>query len=95
VGKQSQDIPHEKYPGKRLHVRAMIRDGREAFIGSQSMRKLELDNRREVGIFIKNATVVNELARTFEDDWSLTDSGRRAQKDENAPAEAVAYPQAV
>jgi len=95
VGKAAQEIPHEKYPGKRLHVRAMIRDGRAAFIGSQSMRKLELDNRREVGIFIKNATVVNELARTFEDDWSLTDSGRRAQKDENAPAEAVAYPQAV
>src|SRR5687767_3885360 len=27
------------YPGKRLHVRAIVRDGRRAFVGSQSLRK--------------------------------------------------------
>ena len=37
------------FPGKRLHVRAIVRDGRRAFVGSQSLRKLELDERREVG----------------------------------------------
>jgi phosphatidylserine/phosphatidylglycerophosphate/cardiolipin synthase-like enzyme len=30
----------EPFPGKRLHVRAMIRDGQRAFIGSQSLRRL-------------------------------------------------------
>ena len=33
----------------RLHVRAIIRDGTRAFVGSQSLRKEELDSRREVG----------------------------------------------
>ena len=42
-----------KLPGLRLHVRAMIRDGCAAFVGSQSLRKLELDARREVGVLIQ------------------------------------------
>ena len=45
-GKKSQ-LNWEKYPGRRLHVRAIIRDGRQAFFGSQSLRRLELDTRRE------------------------------------------------
>jgi hypothetical protein len=36
-------------PTHRLHVRAMARDGDAAFVGSQSLRALELDGRREVG----------------------------------------------
>ena len=35
--------------GLRLHVRAIVRDRKAAFVGSQSLRKLELDKRREVG----------------------------------------------
>jgi len=80
VGKGAQDIPHEKYPGKRLHARVIVRDRRDAFLGSQSLRKLELDKRREVGLLVKNAQVVSELIRTFEEDWALTDSGRGAEQ---------------
>jgi hypothetical protein len=39
---------------RRLHVRAMVRDGRRAFIGSQSLRRLELDERREIGLIIRD-----------------------------------------
>src|SRR6266850_2057578 len=46
------NIKGEKYPGKRLHIRAMIRDGKRAFLGSQSCRRLELEKRREVGVII-------------------------------------------
>ena len=46
-----------------------IRDGRRAFIGSQSLRKLELEGRREVGIIVKNGAIVRKIAATFEDDW--------------------------
>ena len=74
------DLEHEKYPGKRLHARVIIRDHHDAFLGSQSLRKLELDKRREVGIMVKDQSVVSELAKTFEDDWALTDSGKRAAK---------------
>ena len=58
-----------KMPELRLHVRAMVRDGTSAFVGSQSLRKLELDGRREVGILINDLRVVKQLENVFEDDW--------------------------
>ncbi len=70
----------EKYPGKRLHVRAIIRDGRRAFLGSQSLRRLELERRREVGMIITDERVVRGMQAVFEDDWSRTESGRKASK---------------
>ena len=74
----------ERYPGKRLHVRVIIRDGRGAFLGSQSLRRLELDKRREVGAIITDAAVVKQMQKVFEGDWSQTASGRESAK---APAE--------
>jgi phosphatidylserine/phosphatidylglycerophosphate/cardiolipin synthase-like enzyme len=56
-------------PGRRLHVRAMVRDHRRAFIGSQSLRRLELDERREVGIIIRDRRIVKEIERVFKADW--------------------------
>ena len=55
--------------GCRLHVRAIVRDGRRAFIGSQSLRKLELDERREVGIIIRDRKVVRKVEKVFNADW--------------------------
>jgi phosphatidylserine/phosphatidylglycerophosphate/cardiolipin synthase-like enzyme len=52
-----------------------VRDGRDAFIGSQSLRTLELDKRREVGVLIKSPLVVKEMLATFEADWALTEVG--------------------
>ena len=40
--------------GIRLHVRAIVRDGRDLFVGSQSLRGLELDKRREVGVVVRD-----------------------------------------
>jgi len=56
----------------RLHVRAVIRDGGEAFVGSQSLRKLELEGRREVGIIVKNGGIVRRMVSTFEADWKVS-----------------------
>ena len=58
-----------KKPDTRLHVRAMVRDGRRAFIGSQSLRRLELDERREVGILIRERKIVEQIRRLFNADW--------------------------
>ena len=66
----------ERFPGKRLHVRAIVRDGRRAFVGSQSLRKLELDERREVGLIVRDAPIVKEIQRVFEQDWALTKPAR-------------------
>jgi cardiolipin synthase len=54
----------------RLHIRAIVRDGEAAFIGSQSLRKLELDGRREVGIVVNDGRIARQIACVFEDDWS-------------------------
>lgn len=54
----------------RLHVRAMIRDGRHAFLGSMSMRRLELGARREVGVMFSDSKAVKRMAEVFETDWA-------------------------
>lgn len=74
----------EKYPGKRLHIRAIIRDGSKAFLGSQSLRTLELDRRREIGIFVTERPVVKRMAEVFEADWARTDAATSAESDETA-----------
>jgi len=78
----------DKYPGKRLHVRAIVRDGRRAFIGSQSLRKLELDKRREVGAIITDLKVVKKIRAVFEEDWARSQAGKKeAKKAEKAQKE--------
>jgi phosphatidylserine/phosphatidylglycerophosphate/cardiolipin synthase-like enzyme len=64
----------------RLHVRAAVRDGSEAFVGSQSFRALELDGRREVGILTKDPKVVKQMAELFEADWAKTELGQKEHK---------------
>ena len=74
--KKDLDVQVEKFPGK-LHARVIIQDGRKAFLGSQSLRRLELDERREVGVIITDPRVVRQLVSTFDSDWSETDSGKQ------------------
>ena len=54
----------------RLHTRNIIRDRRDVFMGSQSLRALELDSRREIGVMFRDEEIVSELRKTFEKDWS-------------------------
>jgi len=75
LGKLEKTIPKckvRKLADLRLHVRAIIRDGTNAFIGSQSLRKLELDGRREIGVIINDRTVVRKIRSVFEADWKLS-----------------------
>ena len=80
VAKRGGELRVQKMPGARLHVRAMIRDGDEAFIGSQSLRALELDGRREVGLFCRESKVVKAILETFEADWAKTELGQKEMK---------------
>jgi cardiolipin synthase len=74
------DLPAEQYPGKRLHVRAIIRDGSRAFLGSQSLRKLELEKRREIGVIVVDGAVVKQMQSVFETDWAQTEAGSKTAK---------------
>ena len=78
IGKTAAASPvaARKYPGKRLHVRAIIRDGNRAFMGSQSLRKLELDRRREVGVLITERPAVRRMLEVFDADWIAGCDGR-------------------
>jgi cardiolipin synthase len=89
VSSRADSLVHQKYPGHRLHVRAILRDGRDAFIGSQSLRRLELDKRREVGIIVRRETIVNELMATFESDWAQTGLGRSRREQRRRSAAAA------
>jgi phosphatidylserine/phosphatidylglycerophosphate/cardiolipin synthase-like enzyme len=53
----------------RLHARAILRDGKAAFLGSQSLRKLELEARREIGVVFHDVPSVKKMAKIFESDW--------------------------
>ena len=79
VAKRGAAIRAQKSP-LRLHVRAAVRDGSEAFIGSQSLRALELDGRREVGLFCREPKVVKAIADLFEGDWAKTEMGQKEIK---------------
>jgi phosphatidylserine/phosphatidylglycerophosphate/cardiolipin synthase-like enzyme len=81
VGKRGGGLRVQKQPGMRLHVRSMIRDGDTAFVGSQSLRTLELDGRREVGILVKEPKIVKRMAEIFEEDWAKTDLAAKEAKD--------------
>jgi len=72
----------------RLHVRAIVRDGKQAFIGSQSLRKLELDGRREVGLITTDPRLARRIAAVFESDWAHA-------KGDKAPDVAVTSPAAA
>lgn len=59
----------QKLDGPRLHTRTVIRDRRQAFVGSQSLRGIELDSRRELGLIVQDAKAVKMLLDTFKSDW--------------------------
>ena len=80
AGRRVGDLRVQKLAEGRLHVRAMIRDGDTVFVGSQSLRALELDARREVGLIARDQKVVKRMQEVFEADWAKTDLGKKEQK---------------
>jgi phosphatidylserine/phosphatidylglycerophosphate/cardiolipin synthase-like enzyme len=78
IEKPLDRVKVRKLADLRLHVRAIVRDGEAAFIGSQSLRKLELDGRREVGIVVNDGRIARQIACVFEDDWSAAQKMARA-----------------
>ena len=61
-------LPIRKLP-MRLHARAIMRDDESAFLGSMSLRKLELEARREIGVIIHDARTVKQMTVIFDKDW--------------------------
>jgi phosphatidylserine/phosphatidylglycerophosphate/cardiolipin synthase-like enzyme len=70
--KRGSKLSVRKLAGRRLHTRTLIRDGRQGFIGSQSLRELELNARREIGLVFREPKIVSRLCEIFEEDWTTT-----------------------
>jgi phosphatidylserine/phosphatidylglycerophosphate/cardiolipin synthase-like enzyme len=75
------DVQVRPLKGRRLHVRAIVRDNTRAFVGSQSLRKEELDSRREVGLLISNPNVARQLMKVFEADWLESIGAKEAREE--------------
>ena len=83
VSKQNPGLEVRNLAKMRLHTRTIIRDRRQAFVGSQSLRTAELDSRREVGVIVREPKVVNGLIKTFEADWAASAVEENQQSEAN------------
>jgi phosphatidylserine/phosphatidylglycerophosphate/cardiolipin synthase-like enzyme len=78
----------QKLSGRRLHTRTIIRDRRQAFVGSQSLRGPELDSRRELGLIVQDAGAVRKLLDTFESDWVVPRASETPAPEKKSDARA-------
>ena len=69
VEKDLRDVAVRRFGEERLHVRAIVRDGQRVFIGSQSLRRAELERRREIGVIIDDRKIAGQIATIFDEDW--------------------------
>ncbi len=76
-------LPLRKLHRLRLHTRGIVRDGKHLFLGSQSLRKLELDARREIGVIVQGGKVVGAFTAVFEDDWKAAEMTKAEKKAQN------------
>ena len=74
IGRLSARLKVRPLSGFRLHTRTIVCDRSEAFVGSQSLRKAELDSRREVGVIVRDSKVVSGVVNTFEADWGAKET---------------------
>ena len=89
IAKVGASVPALRLPD-RLHVRAILRDGQQAFLGSQSLRRLELDRRRELGLVVRERKIVKRLQAVFETDWAEALARTAPRRVPEAVAEVVA-----
>jgi len=85
--RKSERLQVHKLSTMRLHTRTIIRDGMQAFVGSQSLRELELGARREIGIIFRDHKIVSQLMKTFTEDWEAIQRPTAQAADQEAAPE--------
>lgn len=56
-------IPH-------LHTKVIVVDADRAYLGSENLSSNSLDNNREVGLIVNDASSITPISATFETDWA-------------------------
>lgn len=96
VAGANRNLEAHKLAAMRLHTRTIVRDRKQVFIGSQSLRELELDARREVGVIVPESRIVAKIVQTFEEDWKTSAvAARPAEGVKRAEVVAVAATKAA
>lgn len=54
----------------KLHAKCIVIDGKRFFVGSQNLREVSMDSRREVGIIIEDHAIAQKIERVFDEDWA-------------------------
>jgi cardiolipin synthase A/B len=54
-----------------IHAKAIVADGRLAFVGSENFSPTSLDQNREVGVLLADTAALATLTATFERDWAV------------------------
>ncbi|HYP26180.1 MAG TPA: phospholipase D-like domain-containing protein [Blastocatellia bacterium] len=54
----------------KLHAKCVVIDGARFFVGSQNLRAVSLDRRREVGIVVEDDAMSRRIERVFDEDWA-------------------------
>jgi len=83
VGARGAGLEARELDPLRLHTRTVLCDGATVFVGSQSLRELELNARREIGVILRDRNLAQALTKVFEADW------KAARPWAQAPSKAV------
>src|SRR5437667_10713903 len=65
MNRKNSAVTVRKLERMRLHTRTMVRDRSEVFMGSQSLRALELDARGEMGVIFRAHKSASSIVETF------------------------------
>ena len=79
IEKSIEGVESRRLAEMRLHLRLIIRDHSQVFLGSQSLRKLQLDGRREVGVIVADAAIAKKMTTVFESDWAQSGPKRERE----------------
>ncbi len=92
IGRVNHNLRSCELKRMRLHTRTMVRDRAHVFIGSQSLRQLELDARREIGVIARDGASLKHIVHTFEEDWvaSYGEGLERKTRKHEVPAKETA-----
>lgn len=91
VSGKHPEIAARRLANLRLHTRTMVRDKCCVFIGSQSLREAELDERREVGLIFRDSQVARSIYEKFETDWAASErAAGQTEEDADVTTERIA-----
>jgi len=78
MSRKSSKLDWHKLGSMRLHTRTILRDGNQGFVGSQSLREIELGARREVGVIFHDEKIVSRMSKIFLEDWEAIARAKEA-----------------